>query len=451
VALVLATGCGPGSAERVAARVLEQYRAKAALRPMPEAGSIRIRLAPSEPGGEDGTLTVEWEGRRYRETVSSAGLTAVRGIQARKAFFTDADGVTRVGSEPMLAEILTRSYFWRRAYLFDDRERAKLSLGPTDASTISVVVRPRGGSELRLVFDRNGTSLRRADSPRLHLEFESASRLRDTSGRPVAGEILWSGLPTRRLPDPAVGGWRGKFTEPFAEAPFATGPPAISISAEIAGIPVRLAIDADADGPLRVSPELARKAGLDGRRDAFGRLVAAGATLRIGSLSMPLAGVEIGAPGEPNADAVAGGVLYREMVVEIDPGARRVRLHDPARWVTPEGFGRNVIDDDGDVPVAILFRSGRRLRLRAGTRTPSPLELASRTARELGLESAGPLAGIVWGTFRLPPVPTRIAPSGFEPEWGDDGAIGWPLLTQFHVFVDLPHRWIYVRPAGKAA
>ncbi len=446
-ALVLASGCGTDAAKRVAGRVLEEYRSKAAVRPMPEAGSIRVRLAPAEPGGADGTLTLEWEGHRYRETVSSAGLTSVRGIQARKAFYTDADGVTRVGSEPMLAELVTRSYFWRRAYLFADRERAKLSLGPADDSTISVVVRPLGGSDLRLIFDRKTTALLRAAAPGFRLEFESASRFRDASRQPFSGEILWTGLPTRRLPDPAVGGWRGRFAGAFAEASITVGPQGISFPAEIAGLPARLAIDADADGPLRVSPELARRAGLSGRRDVFGRLLAGGTTLRIGALSMPLSGVEIADPGEPGADAVAGGVLYRETVVEIDPSSRRMRFHDPERWVVPEGFGRNVIDDDGDVPVAILFRSGRRLRLRAGTRTSSALELAARTAGELGLESGAPLSGLVWGTLRLPPLPTRIAPDGFEPEWGDDGAIGWPLLTQFHVFVDLPHRWIYVRPA----
>jgi hypothetical protein len=218
----------------------------------------------------------------------------------------------------------------------------------------------------------------------------------------------------------------------------------------VAGLPVRLALDADVAGPLRVSPDVARRAGLAGKRDVFGRQLVAGVSLTIGSLSMSSLVVEIADPGQGGVDAVAGGPFFRETVVEVDPKSGRVRFHDPARWVAPGGFGRTVIDDDENVPVAILFRSGRRLRLRAGTRTVAPLELASRTAAELGLDRDSTLSGLVWGTLRLPPIPTHIAGAGFDPEWGDDGALGWPLVEQFHVFVDLPHRWIYVRPAVTA-
>ena len=71
-----------------------------------------------------------WEPRRFRDTVSSAGMTTVRGIESGRAYFTDGDGVTRVASEPVLRELTTRSYFWRRAWLFEDREKALLRLGP---------------------------------------------------------------------------------------------------------------------------------------------------------------------------------------------------------------------------------------------------------------------------------------------------------------------------------
>ncbi len=425
---------------------------KSGLRPLPAAGSIRVRLSPA--GGEgvgagaSGLVEIEWEGARYRETITSAGVSTVRGIQGRKAFYIDEDGVTRVGSEPMLAELLTRSYFWRRAYLFDDRERAKLALGPADASGLAISLRPLGGNDLGLGFDRDAKTLRRATSPRFHLEFENATRFRDLSRLPVAGEIVWTGLPTRRLPDPTVGGWHGQFAEPFAEAALDPEPSRLVIPATVSGKPARLALDADASGPLRVTPELAHRAGLSGRRDVFGRILADGVTLAIGSLAMPGLHVEIGETPE-GVDAVAGGVLTREAILEIDPGAGRVRIHDPARWVEPEGFGRNAVDDDGNIPAAILFRAGRRLRLRAGVTTKSPLCLASRTAAELGLApDAAELSGLVWGTLRLPSIPTRIQSAGFDADWGDDGAIGAPLLRRFHVYLDLPHRWIYVKPLG---
>ena len=83
-----------------------------------------IRLALSAPGtSATGFHEIEWDARSYRETVSSAGFTTIRGLQGGKAYFTDEDGVTRVVSEPVLAELITRSYFWRRAYLFEDLER----------------------------------------------------------------------------------------------------------------------------------------------------------------------------------------------------------------------------------------------------------------------------------------------------------------------------------------
>jgi hypothetical protein len=135
--------------------------------------------------------------------------------------------------------------------------------------------------------------------------------------------------------------------------------------------------------------------------------------------------------------------------VEVDPEARRLRLHDPERFATPEGFHRNVVDDDGDLPAAILYRSGRRLRLRAGTREQAPLTLPPSVAAELGLaDRDAALSGLVWGILKLPPVPTRLDASRFDPEWGDDGAIGWPLLSRFHCYVDMPHRWIYLKPVA---
>ncbi len=167
----------------------------------------------------------------------------------------------------------------------------------------------------------------------------------------------------------------------------------------------------------------------------------------IGPLTMPALHVEIADPQIPGVDAVAGGTLYREMVVEIDPARQLLKLHDPALWVTPDGFGRSLLDDDGDIPVAILSRTGRRVRLRAGTRAASPLLLPPRSASRYGLDPNAPvMTGLVWGTLRLPPLPVRLENAGFDPDWGDDGAIGYPLLLRFHVIVDMPHRWVYVKP-----
>ncbi len=41
-----------------------------------------------------------------------------------------------------------------------------------------------------------------------------------------------------------------------------------------------------------------------------------------------------------------------------------------------------------------------------------------------------------------------IRDGAFYPEWGDDGLFGFPLLLRFHAWVDMPQRWVYVKPAG---
>jgi hypothetical protein len=75
------------------------------------------------------------------------------------------------------------------------------------------------------------------------------------------------------------------------------------------------------------------------------------------------------------------------------------------------------------------------------------LLLPSRSARDDGIDPSAPvIEGLDWGILRLPPLPVRLETSRFDPDWGDDGAIGYPLLLRFHVIVDMPHRWVYVKP-----
>ena len=33
--------------------------------------------------------------------------------------------------------------------------------------------------------------------------------------------------------------------------------------------------------------------------------------------------------------------------------------------------------------------------------------------------------------------------------WGDDGKLGFAMLLRFQSHLDMPHRWIYVRPVGR--
>ena len=132
--LTAAAGCGERNQVRLARRILEDHRARARVKPLSSAQVLRLELR-SRSGRGAGTQTIEWDGINYRETVSSACWKTVRGIQAGREYFSDEDGVTRVSAEPLLHELVTRFYFWRRAYLFDDQERAHVDLGPADGAS----------------------------------------------------------------------------------------------------------------------------------------------------------------------------------------------------------------------------------------------------------------------------------------------------------------------------
>ncbi len=446
--LVGALGCGEKWPSRIAARVLEKYRKASGAKPLPASGMIRLRL--TGPGGASGRDEILWAPLRYRETVSSAGLTTVRGIESGRAYFIDQDGVTRVVSDQVLRELRTRSYFWRRAWLFEDFERAWLVLGPADDTTVCLEMTPEGGNPLSLIFSRNGGRLLSARSPRFRLEFSSASAFRDVSdpAAPVAGEVAWVGLPTGPVPEAYVGGGRVRFGGNPESVELERRRGAVVVPATLSGRPIRLAIDAAEDGPVAVSPDLAARLGLVYVPDVYGRRVADGASLEIGGASWPSLWVRRAEAVPTGADAVAGACLFRDAIVEFDPGAGRLRLHDPSRFAPPEGFFKTAIDDDDDRPVAVLSRGKKDLRLTAGSDTgESALLLAAASAERLGL-SATTAPGLAWGPVRLPELPIAVSQGGFFPDWGDDGKLGFPLLLRFHAFVNMPQRWMYLKPAG---
>ncbi len=454
LAALAATACGERSDIRIARRILENHRRRAGVKPLPGAQVVRLRLsAPRGREAAEGACQIEWDGPTYRETVSSAGWTAVRGIQAGKSYLTDEDGVTRVTSEPALSELLTRSYFWRRAYLFDDLENARIDLGPADTATVSVRLIPRGGYPLLLVFSNRG-ELVAARSPRFRLEFRGARRLTDASrpGAPVEAEISSITLPVDQMSDARDGGWSARWQAASAEAALVRIGSGAGVDGRIGGIPVRIALDSSSDGPLRVRPGVAQRLGLSLRPDVLGRRLARAGPLEVGPLSFPALWVQVSDEIPAGADAGAEGVFFRETIVEMDPGAARIRFHDPARWTAPSGYFRGLLDDDGDRPVAILRQDSDTLRLRAGTGSASGLLLSPDSARRMGLSGPGSVARrLRWGTAVLPAAPVAVASEVFDSEWGDDGSIGFDVLLRFHVFWDMPRRWTYLRPLDAAA
>ena len=410
-----------------------------------------IRLRYSSPAGASGEGLIQWDRWRYRETLASAGWRTERGIQGGKSYYTDEDGVTRVASEPILAELTTRSYFWRRAYLFDDLERARMDLGPSDEETISVRLTPRGGNPLVLTFSRHGERLLAARSPRLDLVFQSATRLKDASRResPQQVEIRSIGLPTRGMEDAQAGGGTVRWPGRGAEVVFEKAGHGIVFPARIAGLPIRILLDAEADGPVRILRNRAPAAALAFRPDVLGREVARGGPLEVGAVSFSSLLFQRVDSIPEGADAAAGAALFREAVVEVDPGASRLALYDPAKWVSPAGYFRGLLDDDGNRPIAILRKGRETLRVLAAVPSGAALLLAPEAAARSGLSLPGALASnLRWGAAELPSLRLSVEGGRFDPDWGEDGRLGFGALLRFHVFFDMPHRWTYLQPIG---
>jgi hypothetical protein len=433
---------------RIAERILDRYRRTSGAKPLPASHVVRMRLTSLTPDGGTGVAEVAWEPNRFRERISSAGVTTERGIQSGKAYFTDEDGVTRVASEPILRELLARSYFWRRAWLFADRERARLTLGPAGPDSVSVRLEPWGSNPILLSFSRDG-SLKSARSAGFQLDFVSAISFREGSRArsPVRVDVAWTGLPTARISDAEVGGERARFDSPAGPVPLARTPDGgISFPARLNGVPVRLALDARADGPLTLNPEKAGRLSLHPSKDVYGRSIAAGATLEVGGWTRPGIHVEVVAGPAAGADGTVGGTLFREAVVELDGRSASLGLHDPAKWVAPAGLNRMILDDDGNRPVGTLRRKAGVARFLVGSPVGSAdLAVAPASAARLQIPLPGTATDVRWGALSLPPMNAVEERTGALPDWGDDGRIALGFLLRFHVFIDMPHRWIYLR------
>src|SRR5262249_24764014 len=152
-----------------------------------------------------------------------------------------------VASEPVLRDLVTRFYFWRRAILFKDHDKEWPTLGPADAVTASVRIPLRWGNPLELVFSRADGSLAGVSAPRFRLAFRAPTRFQDLSDpeTPVETEIVWVGLPTGPFESATSGGGRARFPGAYAELPLGAAGGALTVPARIGGVPVRLLLDGD--------------------------------------------------------------------------------------------------------------------------------------------------------------------------------------------------------------
>ena len=323
---------------------------------------------PRRPGGGDGR-------RRDRvgaEPVPGAGLLGRCHDRARDPGGQGVLRSTRTASpgsssEPVLRELLTRSYFWRRAWLFAGPRAGapvpraggrRLGLGPAGA--------PRARIPLLLSFSRRDGRLIAVRSPRFDLDFASDRSFREASGGrpPVRGEIAWSGpADASGSPTPRSGGGCGRFDSRRRRPSPSSGRPDGGISFPArrqrrrGPARARRRRPTDPSGDLR--PEGGKRSGSPSRGTSTAARSPPARRSRSAASRVP--------ESTSRSGQRAGGVGRRRRRDPLSRGRRRARsgsagrlgLHDPARWVAPAGFNRILVDDDGNRPVTTLRREAR--------------------------------------------------------------------------------------------
>jgi hypothetical protein len=130
---------------------------------------------------------------------------------------------------------------------------------------------------------------------------------------------------------------------------------------------------------------------------------------------------------------VIGEDLFRQFVVEIDPAARRVRLHDPRTYAAPAGA----------IAVPLAFRGGHpfvetRITLADGR------EIASRMNLDIGMNRALTLAA---GSHRGARIPVQVPIYSSAPNAVDGAAtstLGAGLFKDRRLIIDYPGKKLYL-------
>jgi hypothetical protein len=79
----------------------------------------------------------------------------------------------------------------------------------------------------------------------------------------------------------------------------------------------------------------------------------------------------------------------------------------------------------------------------------SDFALTGEALERLDISGTGPVGGMRWGPLALPDLSLRREGNLPDAGWGDDGKLGFAMLLRFQSHLDMPHRWIYVRPVGR--
>ena len=192
-------------------------------------------------------------------------------------------------------------------------------------------------------------------------------------------------------------------------------------------------IDGAADGPVAVSPDLAsRPRRSPSPRTSSAALAPAALARRRGRRRGPSLWVRRAEAVPPGADAVAGGCLFREAIVDLDARRRPPAPGDSAsRFLRPTASSAppSTTTATGRWRSSTAERSDLRLTLAADSGEAAAAARLSERRRASGWSGTSASRPGV-GADSAARSALRESPSGFVPDWGDDGRLGLPAAVR---------------------
>ena len=164
---------------------------------------------------------------------------------------------------------------------------------------------------------------------------------------------------------------------------------------------------------------------------------------------------------------VLGEDLFAQAVVEVDPAAHVVGIHDPERFAPPPGALRVALTETGGfrllevsleggppVPVLLDLGSAAPITLHPDYwRTHLPLgDRAVSTTLGTGVGGSREAGKCTLSSLGIAGVTLTGVPADLETERptrlpaGASGFLGFPVLSRFHFFVDYPHQALWLVP-----
>jgi hypothetical protein len=243
------------------------------------------------------------------------------------------------------------------------------------------------------------------------------------------------------------------------------------------GAPISVLIAGDATAALALDTSRARRLGPDDEPAAPTGTIERGLAFAFGPVALDAVTAVVlpesalacaGRYRDVGFAGVVGADLFRRFVVEVDPGARRIRLHDPPAWRMPDGATSVplVLEDghpyvEADVVAADGTRTRRRLHVDTGMNRPLTLVHAAGEPLPDGETTRACFVGGLRELRRGPPVAVEVggvrlavddpdhARAGETADVQRGGALGGPALAGWRYAVDYPgRRLVFVAPAG---